>query len=324
MAYRAGAEITGKEFPDPHQTCGEYPAHLGHFFKDAKPIFGKLINAEGDPVRSTGMMFLDLEFEAHAGRAPLILESPEGKFTKVGGAAAGMSIHKTEGIWPVGTKGATGIPGLYAAGDSLGTMQSGAKYAALGMAVSGSSVTGARAGWSAAEYALKARRAEIQPDKLASLKKEIYVPLERKGGFSPRWVTQLLQNIMIPYFIDYIKKEDRLQAALTLVEFMGAHLVPRLTAQDAHELRLAHETKNMVLNAEMRLRASIFRKESRGTHYREDFPHRDDPDWLAWVLMKEEDGAMKVFKKPIPEEWWPDLSKPYEERYPVRMPGEKL
>jgi len=324
MAYRAGAEITGKEFPDPHQTCGEYPAHLGHFFKDAKPIFGKLVNAEGDSVRSTGMMFLDLEFEAHAGRAPLTLETPMGKFTKVGGAAAGMSIHKTEGIWPVGTNGTTGIPGLYAGGDSLGTMQSGAKYAALGMAVSGASVTGARAGWSAAEYALKAEKSEIHREKLVSLKKEVYVPLERKGGFGPRWVTQLLQNTMIPYFIDYIKRDDRLQAALTMIEFMREHLVPKLTAGDAHELRLAQETKNMVLNAEMRLRASLFRKESRGTHYREDYPGRNDPDWLAWVIIKEENGEMKLIKKPIPQEWWPDMSKTYVERYPVRFPGEKL
>ena len=80
--------------------------------------------------------------------------------------------------------------------------------------------------------------------------------------------------------------------------------------------------KNMVLNAEMKLTASLFRTESRGSHYREDYPRRDDPNWLAWVLLKEEQGQMKASKKPIPKEWWPDLSKPYEERYPFRLPGE--
>ncbi|MBW1912622.1 MAG: succinate dehydrogenase/fumarate reductase flavoprotein subunit, partial [Deltaproteobacteria bacterium] len=60
-------------------------------------------------------------------------------------------------------------------------------------------------------------------DMLSELKKSVYVPLDRKGGFSPRWVTQQLQNIMIPYFIMYIKKEDRMQAALTLVEFLRDH-----------------------------------------------------------------------------------------------------
>jgi succinate dehydrogenase/fumarate reductase flavoprotein subunit len=127
---------------------------------------------------------------------------------------------------------------------------------------------------------------------------------------------------MVPYFTLYVKKGDRLQAALTTVEFLRDHLVPKLYARDPHELRLAHETKNMVHNAEAKLRASLFRTESRGTHYREDYPHRDDPDWLAWVMLKDEGGEMKASKKPVPREWWPDLSRPYEERYPNRYPGE--
>ena len=91
-------------------------------------------------------------------------------------------------------------------------------------------------------------------------------------------MTQVLQNTMIPYFITYIKKEDRMKAALTIVEFLRDHMVPKLFARDPHELRLAHETKNMVHTAEAKLRASLFRTESRGTHYREDYPRRDNPN----------------------------------------------
>ena len=82
------------------------------------------------------------------------------------------------------------------------------------------------------------------------------------------------------------------------------------------------ETKNMVLNAEMVLRASIFRTESRGTHFREDYPRRDDPEWLAWIKMKDENGEMVISKEPIPKNWWPDLSLPYEERYHCQLPLE--
>ena len=146
--------------------------------------------------------------------------------------------------------------------------------------------------------------------------------MERRGGLSPGWVTQILRNTVIPYFILYVKHEQRMKAALTLVEFMRDHLAPKLMARDAHELRLAIEAKNMIHNAEMKLRASIFRQESRGTHYREDYPRRDDPDWLAWVILERENGEMMPSKRPIPSEWWPDLSKPYEERYPKRLPGE--
>jgi succinate dehydrogenase/fumarate reductase flavoprotein subunit len=105
------------------------------------------------------------------------------------------------------------------------------------------------------------------------------------------------------------------------VEFLRDNLVPKIVAKDAHELRLAHETENMVLNAEMILRASLFRTESRGFHYREDYPRRDDPAWLAWTKVKKDDkGRMNVSKEPVPKEWWPDLSKPYEQRYLAGFP----
>ncbi len=128
---------------------------------------------------------------------------------------------------------------------------------------------------------------------------------------------------MIPYYVMYVKHGDRLRAALTNVEFFRDHLAPMLYARDQHELRLVHETRNMILNAEMRLRASLFRTESRGCHYREDYPLRDDREWLAWVLLKEgADGRMEVVKRPITADWHPDPSLPYEERYPNRVPGE--
>jgi hypothetical protein len=38
------------------------------------------------------------------------------------------------------------------------------------------------------------------------------------------------------------------------------------------------------------------------------------------VKLKEKDGTMMLWKEPIPEKWWPDLSKQYAERYPFRFP----
>jgi succinate dehydrogenase/fumarate reductase flavoprotein subunit len=248
--------------------------------------------------------------------------SHRGKIRCVGGANAGYSPPQTAGVWVINTKGATSLPGLYAAGDCGGTRVNGSYYPNPGLGTCPAAVTGRRAGAGAAEYALQAKKPIIDEEELARLKKIVYAPMERRGGFSPRWVTQLLQNTMMPYFISFIKHGQRLQAALTIVEFLRDSLVPKLNAKDSHELRLAHETKNMVLNAEMVLRASLFRTESRGVHYREDYPRRDDPAWLAWTKIKEEQGGMKVLKEPVPKEWWPDLSKPYEERYPMRFPGE--
>jgi succinate dehydrogenase/fumarate reductase flavoprotein subunit len=191
------------------------------------------------------------------------------------------------------------------------------------MSLSGSATQGYAAGQGAAEHAQQATTPTLSDEEIAAVQTAMYAPRERESGFSPAWITQVLQNAMFPYFVLFVKQQDRLEAALSTVTFLREHLIPRITAQDAHDLRLAHETANMALNAEMKLRASLFRTESRGTHYREDYPARDDDEWLAWVLMQMgPDGQMTVTKEEIPDEWKPDPSIPYEERYPNRFPGE--
>ena len=353
MAYRVGAEISGKEFNEPKSTNVDYPAMTmgttlwiaerkgaslqGHNPPQVHTV--KCVNAEGEEILGiAGANYLELEFEAHAGRAPVYQDmGPEGKSKgkphsaelpahrgltpRIGGAAAGMSVHTSEGLWPVNAQCAATVAGLFAAGDSCSSRQVGAVYPGVGYALCGAAVTGARAGLGAAEYSLAVDKPRVARNEIDALRHTTYAPMERKGGFSPRWATQVLRNTTLPYFILYVKHKERLEAALTLVEFMRDHIAPKLMARDAHELRLAIETKNMVLNAEMKLRASIFRTESRGTHYREDYPRRDDPNWLAWVTLRDENGVMRLSKKPIPQAWWPDLSAPYEERYPKRLPG---
>jgi succinate dehydrogenase/fumarate reductase flavoprotein subunit len=108
-------------------------------------------------------------------------------------------------------------------------------------------------------------------------------PLKREAGYSPAWVTQTLQGIMIPNFVLYIKKESMLKAALAYIEELRDHHLPLLRAADMHELRLAHETANMILTAEMKLKAFILRKKSCCSHYRLDYPELDN-DWCLDVL----------------------------------------
>ena len=218
----------------------------------------------------------------------------------MGGASAGMSIHKAEGLFPADGECASNIPGLYAAGDSLGSMQTGGIYTQVGSSLAGSAVQGAVAGRAAARFTESTAPASVSESTLQDLNTEIYAPLLRQRGFSPRWVTQALQGIMIPNFILYVKSEERLLAALTYVEYLSDHHIPLLMADDEHELRQAHETANMVLNAEMKLRASLMRTESRGSHYREDYPERNDDEWVAWIkILQADDGSMQLVKHTI-------------------------
>jgi len=50
----------------------------------------------------------------------------------------------------------------------------------------------------------------------------------------------------------------------------------------------------------MTFRASLMRTESRGWNFRQDYPERDDNDWLKWVIIKKEEEKMVVTTEPIP------------------------
>lgn len=216
----------------------------------------------------------------------------------VGGSSAGMSIHKAEGLVPINDKCESTIPGLYAAGDALGSYMAGAIYTQVGSSLAGSAVQGAVAAEAAAEYCKNVEMPSIPSLKINKIKEEILAPLKRTAGYSPAWVTQTLQGIMIPNFIIYIKKENLLKAALAYIEELRDHHMPLLRAADMHELRLAHETANMIISAEMKLKASIMRKESRCSHYRLDYPDLDDENWRAWInIFKGNDNTMQFEKQ---------------------------
>jgi len=226
----------------------------------------------------------------------------------VGGSTAGMAIHKAEGIVPINAQGLSTLPGLYAAGDALGSYMSGGIYTQIGGSLAGSAVQGAIAGEAAAKASLADKRsiALTQPY-LNTIQEAILAPLKRQRGYSPAWVTQILQGVMIPNFVLYIKKERMMQAALAYVEELREHHVPMLMADDRHRLRLAHETENMIITAEMKLKASIMRTESRCSHYRLDYPDIDYKNWNAWInIYQDEQGEMQFEKQRFDK--WPAFS----------------
>ena len=327
MAYRIGAEVTGKEWVDGHG--GANPGIYGLNTVETQSTIAPMLGVEehidvskngpmsmgggppggghggppggggpGGPPSGGGQM-------AGGPGGPPGGNSDGGSGSPprpVGGVSAGMSQHKAEGLFPQDDKCSSNIPGLYAAGDSLGSMQSRGIYTQIGGSLAGSAAQGAVAGKTAAQFAANVALVQVSDRKLKALNTEIYAPFLRTRGFSAQWVTQTLQSAVIPNFVLYVKSEERLLAALTYVEYLRDHHVPLLMADDLHELRQCHETANMILNAEMKLRAALMRTESRGSHYREDYPDRNDSDWMCWIkIRKANDGSMELVKHSIKE-----------------------
>ena len=144
----------------------------------------------------------------------------------------------------------------------------------------------------------------IPAEKRAQVAGEILAPLRRTVGYGPAWVTRTLQGVMIPNFVRYDNIEILLKAALAYVEELSEHYMLMFRAADMHELRLAHETANMIISAEMKLRASLMRNESRCSHFRLDYPEIDDQNWQAWInIYKDDEGGMQLEKQPFDR--WP-------------------
>lgn len=81
----------------------------------------------------------------------------------------------------------------------------------------------------------------------------------------------------------------------------------KMTASNPHELMRCCEVKSIIDYAEMHIRASLYRKETRFrhlanyVHYRADYPDTD-PKWEKWVVVeKGENNEMELSTSEIPE-----------------------
>ncbi|HEX9017269.1 MAG TPA: FAD-binding protein, partial [Chloroflexota bacterium] len=65
------------------------------------------------------------------------------------------------------------------------------------------------------------------------------------------------------------------------------------------DLQETIELGNLLDCSEAIVAGAIARKESRGAHYRTDYPERDDADYLAHTLVYNEDGKLRINYKPV-------------------------
>jgi succinate dehydrogenase/fumarate reductase flavoprotein subunit len=98
------------------------------------------------------------------------------------------------------------------------------------------------------------------------------------------------------------KDEESLRRALAVMEDVKDQL-PRMVVRDKsflfnRELIEAIETYNMVIVAEMIVRASLLRKESRGVFIRVDYPRSDDR-YLGHFYIRKSDDKMSIEFKPV-------------------------
>lgn len=195
----------------------------------------------------------------------------------------------------------TAVPGLYAAG-RLRNTDAGVYMG--GWALCTSAAYGCWAGENAAKYARASKSYTLDADKIKALKEEIYRPMGKVGLDAEQAILEI-QKAMFPYDVMILKSGKNLKKSLKKIEYARDEMLPNLVARDAHGLKKLIETRNMTVVAECMLRASLMRTESRASQYREDYPNRDNENWLKWIIINQKDGKLNLYTVPVPFEKYP-------------------
>jgi L-aspartate oxidase len=303
MAFRAGAEVSDMEFIQFHPTAL-------YLKKAPRFLLSEALRGEGAFLRNIEMDRFMAKYHPLAELAPrdvvaraimhemevshakdpfvyldlthLSAAKVQKRFPRIYATCLEYNIDITEDLIPIrpaahysmggvrtDLQGKTDLGGLYAAGEAAATGVHGANRLASNSLLEGL-VYGARAG--------KAMREELRQPRKAANKKAA-----TQNGPVDAGLEELVGQIQDVMWKDagIVRTRAGMQEAIAKLE----GLTPRL----AHpRTRRAYEAANLQLAGLLVVRSARAREESRGAHYRTDYPGHDDKKFLKHSVMKGE------------------------------------
>lgn len=196
--------------------------------------------------------------------------------------------------------GETTVPGLFTGG--ICAHFPGGSELLSGCMLGVCSVFGYRAGERAARAYQHKEDDQVSPEQVDRLKAVTYAPSQREDGVSPRQLYNKLAARITRPENSVVKTEKMIQEFVKEIRSINQEEMPRLFAADVHELIRANELRNFVQLLEPTYMAALERKESRLSHYRADYPFRDDVNWLKWVALRQGPKGIEISHRPVPVE----------------------
>ena len=197
------------------------------------------------------------------------------------------------------------LPGLFAAGECAAGINGANRLG--GNSLSDLLVFGQRAGEHAAKFAKANKVGHVNEDQVGQVAREAVAPFDRPDGpiaDGPYQVQYDLQRLMQD-LVGIVRTEEEIVRAIDGIGRLwerARNVRVYGNREYNNGWHTALDLQNLLTVAESIAKSAVERKESRGGHFRDDYPSKvDEFSKFNHVVRKGEDGRMQVSRRPLPE-----------------------
>jgi fumarate reductase (CoM/CoB) subunit A len=207
----------------------------------------------------------------------------------------GLYCHFFMGGVRINDETETGLHRLYAAGEVCAGVQGASRLG--GNALAETFVLGKIAGEKAAKKALMVEKDHPETDQISDEVERIRELASARGSENSKELQRLLKTLMWNK-AGIVRNEKGLKEALEEIISLKKRF------REVHvgtygELTNAIKLGNMLLVSEMVVRSALLRNESRGAHYRSDYPEENNKEWLRNIVISKRNGEMTLSTVPV-------------------------
>ena len=197
--------------------------------------------------------------------------------------------HAFNGGLKINERAESTLPGLYAAGETAAGPHGADRMG--GCMVTATQVFGARAGRYAAERANSLDEVTIDQEQVDGVCNQSSRIINSKGAMTISEIESKIRNMMWRNCLT-VRNQNGLENCIDELKRLRHEELPKLSITDNAEVFRALAIPNMLDAAQMIANAALQREESRGTHFREDYPERDDKNWLKTININKKNTVL--------------------------------
>jgi succinate dehydrogenase / fumarate reductase flavoprotein subunit/fumarate reductase flavoprotein subunit len=212
------------------------------------------------------------------------------------------TAHFNMGGIRINRDGFTNLEGLFAAGEDSSGVHGANRLGGNGVAES--TVYGARVGDAVADWVKGQKHGPFngkQSEQVSAAKDAAMQFLNQKAGEDPWKLRDELGKLMWEQ-VGIVRSGEKLKQAVAGLSEMKTRAI-RLTASGASKFNLtwqqALDLRNMLTASELIARSALAREDSRGAHYRDDFPNTDQANWLKNIYVARDGENVKLWTEPV-------------------------